>query len=136
MPRTNAVGTTPHTGSGAQRCAQAGEREHITDSTARSATGSTTLPTRKCSHCGERFALRPRRGRNSGKRHACMEPTPITWAPATAKRRVAKLLPRRDDVLQPSLGRRKKRCPHLPYYQASPAPKILLTYQCPTTAKK
>jgi hypothetical protein len=28
------------------------------------------LPTRKCSHCGERFSLTPRRGRNSDKRHA------------------------------------------------------------------
>ena len=26
------------------------------------------LPTRKCSHCGERFTLTPRRGRNSGRR--------------------------------------------------------------------
>jgi hypothetical protein len=26
------------------------------------------LPTRKCSHCGERFALTRRRGRNSGRR--------------------------------------------------------------------
>jgi hypothetical protein len=34
MPRTNVVGTTPPPGSGAQRCAQAGEREHSTDSTA------------------------------------------------------------------------------------------------------
>jgi hypothetical protein len=34
MPRTNVVGTTAAPGSGAQRCAQAGEREHITDSTA------------------------------------------------------------------------------------------------------
>jgi hypothetical protein len=33
MPRTNVVGTTPPPGSGAQRCAQAGEREHISDST-------------------------------------------------------------------------------------------------------
>jgi hypothetical protein len=32
MPRTNVVGTTAPPGSGAQRCAQAGEREHITDS--------------------------------------------------------------------------------------------------------
>jgi hypothetical protein len=29
-----------------------------------------SLPTRKCSHCGERFSLTPRRGRNSDKRHA------------------------------------------------------------------
>src|SRR5262249_36386247 len=28
MPRTNVVGTTAPSGSGAQRCAQAGEREH------------------------------------------------------------------------------------------------------------
>jgi hypothetical protein len=34
MPRKNVVGTTAPPGSGAQRCAQAGEREHITDSTA------------------------------------------------------------------------------------------------------
>jgi hypothetical protein len=40
MPRTNVVGTTPPQGSGAQRCAQAGEREHITDSAA--ATAATT----------------------------------------------------------------------------------------------
>ena len=34
MPRTNVVGTTAAAGRGTQRCAQAGEREHITDSTA------------------------------------------------------------------------------------------------------
>ena len=34
MPRTNVVGTTARPGSGAQRCAQAGEREHRIDSTA------------------------------------------------------------------------------------------------------
>jgi hypothetical protein len=34
MPRTNVVGTTTSPGSGAQRCAQAGEREHRIDSTA------------------------------------------------------------------------------------------------------
>jgi hypothetical protein len=34
MPRTNVVGTTAPPGSGAQRCAQAGEREHRIDSTA------------------------------------------------------------------------------------------------------
>jgi hypothetical protein len=34
MPRTNVVGTTTPTGSGAQLCAQAGEREHRIDSTA------------------------------------------------------------------------------------------------------
>jgi hypothetical protein len=33
MP-TNVVGATPPTGSGAQRCAQGGKREHRTDSTA------------------------------------------------------------------------------------------------------
>src|SRR5262245_43647309 len=37
MPRTNVVGTTAPPGSGAQRCAQAGEREHRTDSTTGSA---------------------------------------------------------------------------------------------------
>jgi len=34
MPRTNVVGTTALPGSGAQRCAQADEREHRIDSTA------------------------------------------------------------------------------------------------------
>jgi hypothetical protein len=34
MPHTNVVGTTTPHGSGAQRCAQAGEREHRIDSTA------------------------------------------------------------------------------------------------------
>jgi ParB-like chromosome segregation protein Spo0J len=34
MPRTNVVGTTTPPGSGAQRCAQAGEREHRIESTA------------------------------------------------------------------------------------------------------
>jgi hypothetical protein len=38
MPRTNVVGTTTPPGSGAQRCAQAGEREHRIDSTAGIAT--------------------------------------------------------------------------------------------------
>ena len=33
MPRTNVVGTTPPPGSGAQRCAQAGERQNSIDST-------------------------------------------------------------------------------------------------------
>jgi hypothetical protein len=37
MPRTNVVGTTTSPGSGAQRCAQAGGREHCIDSTAGSA---------------------------------------------------------------------------------------------------
>src|SRR5262245_9595182 len=35
MPRTNVAGTTAPSGSGAQQCAQAGEREHRNDSTAR-----------------------------------------------------------------------------------------------------
>jgi hypothetical protein len=34
MPRTSVVGTTAPPGSGAPRCAPAGEREHRTDSTA------------------------------------------------------------------------------------------------------
>src|SRR5215475_7396543 len=42
MPRTNVVGATPPSGSGAQRCAQAGEREHIADSTARPAIATAT----------------------------------------------------------------------------------------------
>jgi hypothetical protein len=42
MPRTSVVGTTAPPGSGAQRCAQAGEGEHRTDSTARPATEMAT----------------------------------------------------------------------------------------------
>jgi len=38
MPRTNVVGTTAAAGSGAQRCAQAGERKHRTHSTTGPAT--------------------------------------------------------------------------------------------------
>src|SRR5262245_5732950 len=38
MPRTNVVGTTAPPGSGAQRCAQPGERKHRTDSTSGRAT--------------------------------------------------------------------------------------------------
>src|SRR5262245_24291659 len=43
MPRTNVVGTTAPSGSGAQQCAQAGEREHRTDSTARPAIATAAL---------------------------------------------------------------------------------------------
>jgi hypothetical protein len=46
MPRTNVTGTTAPSGSGAQRCAQAGEREHITDSTARPAIATAAAKTR------------------------------------------------------------------------------------------
>jgi hypothetical protein len=46
MPRTNVVGTTAPSGSGAQRCAQAGEREHRTDSTAGTATATAAAKSR------------------------------------------------------------------------------------------
>src|SRR6516162_4632612 len=46
MPHTNVVGTTAPSGSGAQRCAQADEREHRTDSTARPATATAAAKTR------------------------------------------------------------------------------------------
>ena len=58
MPRTNVVGTTAPPGSGAQRCAQAGKREHITDSTARTATA-----TAADWNSVMRLRLRPRAGR-------------------------------------------------------------------------
>jgi len=45
MLRTNVVGTTAPSGSDAQRCAQAGEREHRADSTARPATATATSAT-------------------------------------------------------------------------------------------
>jgi len=41
MPRTNVGGTTAPPGSGALRCAQAGEREHRIDSTAGTAATAT-----------------------------------------------------------------------------------------------
>ena len=44
MPRTNVVGTTPPPGSGAQRCAQAGEREHHIDSAAGTAAKTRSSP--------------------------------------------------------------------------------------------
>jgi hypothetical protein len=48
MPRTNVVGTTAPPGSGAQRCAQAGEREHITDRTARTVAVGVAGVSRPC----------------------------------------------------------------------------------------
>jgi site-specific DNA-methyltransferase (adenine-specific) len=57
MPRTNVVGTTPPPGSGAQRCAQAGEREHRTDSTARPATATATRWKRNVAQRGDALDL-------------------------------------------------------------------------------
>jgi hypothetical protein len=69
MPRTNVVGTTASPGSGAQRCAQAGEREHINDSTARTATATAAdwnsvmrlrlrvAPAEPCPLCGIPYGL-------------------------------------------------------------------------------
>jgi hypothetical protein len=58
MPRANVVGTPAPPGSGAQRCAQAGEREHITDSTAgAAATASDAI----CHQCGKSLPATTRR---------------------------------------------------------------------------
>jgi len=69
MPRTNVVGTTAPPGSGAQRCAQAGEREHRIDSTARTATATAAdwnsvmrlrlrvAPAEPCPMCGIPYGL-------------------------------------------------------------------------------
>jgi site-specific DNA-methyltransferase (adenine-specific) len=57
MPRTNVVGTTAPSGSGAQRCAQAGEREHRTDSTARPATATATRWKRNVAQRGDALDL-------------------------------------------------------------------------------
>src|SRR5262249_43836239 len=57
MPRTNVVGTTAPSGSGAQRCAQAGEREHRTDSTTRPATATATGAT---AHKAKHYCRNPR----------------------------------------------------------------------------
>jgi hypothetical protein len=56
MPRTNVVGTTAP-GSGAQRCAQAGERERRADSTARPATATATGAT---AHKTKHYCRNPR----------------------------------------------------------------------------
>src|SRR6266511_950669 len=52
MPRTNVVGATPSPGSGAQRCAQASEREPRTDSTAGTATATAAAKTRHYQRTG------------------------------------------------------------------------------------
>jgi len=57
MPRTNVVGTTTSPGSGAQRCAQADEREHRTDSTGRPATATATGVT---AHKAKHYCRNPR----------------------------------------------------------------------------
>jgi hypothetical protein len=57
MPRTNVVGTTAPPGSGAQRCAQAGEREHRTDNTTRPATATATDAT---AHKAKHYCRNPR----------------------------------------------------------------------------
>jgi hypothetical protein len=51
MPRTNVVGTTAPPGSGAQRCAQAGEREHCSIGPWGSATSSAGVATSSASTC-------------------------------------------------------------------------------------
>src|SRR5262249_1109198 len=74
MPRTNVVGTTAPSGSGAQRCAQAGEREHITDSRTGSAAttacsspflsaydGQRWIADRICHQCGKPLPVTARR---------------------------------------------------------------------------
>jgi hypothetical protein len=73
MPRTNVVGTTTPPGSGAQQCAQAGEREHRINSTICHQCGKPLPATarrhaRFCSPAHRRAAHRahngdPRRGR-------------------------------------------------------------------------
>jgi hypothetical protein len=74
MPRTNVVGTTAPPGSGAQQCAQAGELEHITDSTTGSAATTIQPITGRgigyaagsmsdaiCHQCGKRLPATARR---------------------------------------------------------------------------
>ena len=72
MPRTNVVGTTAHPGSGAQRCAQAGEREHITDSTAgATATTAAWSSPLLSAYDGQRFI-------GDAICHQCGKPLPAT----------------------------------------------------------
>src|SRR5215831_435891 len=74
MPRRNDAGTTAPLGSGAQRCAQAGEREHITDCTTGSAAttacsspflsaydGQRWIADRICHQCGKPLPTTARR---------------------------------------------------------------------------
>jgi hypothetical protein len=62
-PEKDGVGQQPSSNQIAARKQQGGARH-------RRKGDRCERPTRKCSHCGERFALTPRRGRNSDKRHA------------------------------------------------------------------
>jgi hypothetical protein len=72
MPRINVVGTTAHPGSGAQRCAQAGEREHITDSTAGAAATTAAWSSPLLSaYDGQRWI-------GDGICHQCGKPLPAT----------------------------------------------------------
>jgi len=72
MPRTNVVGTTAPPGSGAQRCAQAGEREHITDSTAgATATTAAWSSPLLSAYDGQRWI-------GHGICHQCGKPLPAT----------------------------------------------------------
>jgi hypothetical protein len=74
MPRTNVVGTTAPPDSGARRCAQAGEREHITESRTGSAAttacsspflsaydGQRWMADRMCHQCGKPLPATARR---------------------------------------------------------------------------
>jgi hypothetical protein len=72
MLRTNVVGTTTPPGSGAQRCVQAGEREHITDSTTGSAatTAAWSSPL-LLAYDGQRFI-------GDAICHQCGKPLPAT----------------------------------------------------------
>jgi hypothetical protein len=66
------VGTTAHPGSGAQRCAQAGEREHITDSTAGAAATTAAWSSPLLSaYDGQRWI-------GHGICHQCGKPLPAT----------------------------------------------------------
>jgi hypothetical protein len=72
MPRTNVVGTTAPCGSDAQRCAQAWEREHITDSRTGSATTTTAWsPPLLSAYDGQRCI-------GDGICHQCGKPLPAT----------------------------------------------------------
>jgi hypothetical protein len=71
MPRTNVVGTTAPPGSGAQRCAQAGEREHRIDSTA----GTAATAAQPITGRGIGYAAG---GMSDAICHQCGKPLPAT----------------------------------------------------------
>jgi hypothetical protein len=84
MLRTNIVGTTNPPGSGAQRCAQAGEREHRIDSTAGTASCAIGEFCARYGICRDTFYSEVKRGRlralKLGKKTIVLKDHAESWA--------------------------------------------------------